>query len=168
MPGQLLAPDEDPDFYKADISTKNSTFLNVQRHHTGIYTCLVYHSFAPHFSTLECEIIILDLCEGHTCDATIYESCVGDYTTGTSSCECPAIGDPDCSTEASFHCSDTCELFWNNCQRKQKTCDDKIPREVMFEGFCPSAAEKFPPQVTDMPDTYIMNPELGQVTELAA
>ena len=121
----------------ADSSTTIHEYVNATTADSGIYTCIVYHAHKdegyPSYSSAECLVQVVDLCADVTCTEYL-ESCVPNYRRGTAECGC----DFTCSMDMSAVCSDTCELFWNECAMEEASCADKVPRMVERHGFCPT------------------------------
>lgn len=100
----------------------------------GIYTCVVQHGadYDPIYSVAECRVIIVDLCVEAGCDDV--EVCEADYDAGTAECTC----NYECPNVLDILCSDTCEVFWNECTMEEKVCVDKVARQRESDGFCPN------------------------------
>merc|ERR1711937_718981 len=104
-------------------------YKDAQPEDSGIYTCVVFYDeddFPMEIATSNIQVV--DLCADVTCDYP--QECVADYSTGTHECTCEYQCDV---TDINLFCTDTCELFFNECHMREVTCKDGVQRLFLNE-----------------------------------
>ena len=130
--------------------------------HEGFYTCVVYRQTEPFVVQATRQVIIEDLCEDVVCPEL--KTCVADYDSGTSECQCVFNCKKEGLTPFDFLCTDTCETVAGECEMQLRNCRDGRDRKVWQTGwFCPHPVGGFPkPVVRTSESRQLIEPEVGE------
>jgi len=152
-----------------ESGTYNKNYVKAsKRKHAGFYTCVIFLRDEPYIEKAVCEVIIKDLCKNVQCPDP--KTCVADYETGTTSCQCvfdcPQFDIP----ESSFICTDHCETMSHECEMKEKNCLDGKDRKVWRSGgFCPFPYQKPKrPSLFTNPNIQNLYPKVGEEVDLSS